>query len=117
MPAGKYNGFLIEQGADFAPGEITWKDANETPINLTGYTARMDIKKDVNSSAIITLTTENGRITLGGAAGTIALTIVSADTDALPVGNYKYDMELVSGSGTVTRLLEGSVSVKENITA
>lgn len=116
MPAGKYNGFVIEKGASFAPGTITWKDANDAPINLTGFTARMDIKKDVNSAAILNLTNANGRITLGGAAGTITLSIPAANTDTLVAGSYKYDLEVVSGAGVVTRLLEGNITVTENIT-
>ena len=116
MSAGKYNGFTIEKGANFSPGTITWKDANNVAINLTGYTARMDVKKDVDSAAIISLTTANGRIALGGVAGTITLAVLAADTDPLITGNYRYDLELVSGSGVVTRLLEGSTTVVENIT-
>jgi hypothetical protein len=116
MPSGTYNGFMIEKGADFTPGSITWKDANDTAIDLTGYTARMDIKKDSDSSSILNLTTENNRISLGGIAGTISLSVAATDTDPLIAGTYNYDLELVSGSSVITRLLEGTISVTENIT-
>lgn len=114
--SGKYNGFVIEKGADFAPGLMTWKDSNDVAIDITGYTARMQIRKDFGDAFEIELTTGNGRIVLGGTLGTIQLTIVNADTDALNAGNFKYDLELISSSGIVTRLLEGSLSISENVT-
>jgi hypothetical protein len=42
MSAGKYS-FTIEQGAtlDF---EIQYRDGNGNPINLTGYTGKMEIR-------------------------------------------------------------------------
>lgn len=112
----QYNGFIINKGADFIPGAITWKDADGVAINLTGYTARMQIKRDVSTASILELTTENSRITLGGSAGTIELNVTNAVTATLPAGNYKYDMELISSGGIVTRLLEGSIVISENIT-
>ncbi|MGR3179912.1 MAG: hypothetical protein ACUZ8E_17870 [Candidatus Anammoxibacter sp.] len=114
--SGKYNGFVIEKGADFNPGLITWKDSAGLAIDITGYTARMDIKKEFEDDSILLLTTENSRITLGGVAGTIDLTITNADTTTLPTGNFKYDLELISGSSVVTRLLEGSLAITENVT-
>jgi hypothetical protein len=60
-----------------------------------------------SAEALIELTTGNGRIALGGSAGTITLTISATDTAALTAGRGVYDLELVSGSGIVTRLLQG----------
>ena len=39
MAAGRYS-FTIEQGATFQL-ELQYKDANQTPINLTNYSGRM----------------------------------------------------------------------------
>lgn len=115
MVAGIYNNFIIEQGATFGH-VLTWKDSSGTAINITGYTARMKIKKNYDAStSLIDLTTENGRISLGGAAGTITLTISASDTDSLTQGVYVYDLEMVSGS-TVTRLLQGSINVVRQVT-
>jgi hypothetical protein len=67
-------------------------------------------------TTIVELTTENSRITLGGAAGTITLTISSADTTVLTPGKYVYDLELVSGGGVVSRIIEGNFVVKAEVT-
>ena len=55
-------------------------------------------------------------ISLGGAAGTITLTISATDTAALSAPqNGVYDLELVSGS-TVTRLVQGTFLVTPEAT-
>jgi hypothetical protein len=70
-----------------------------------------------SASAILTLTTENGGITLGGAAGTITLSATAIVTAALTAPfSGVYDLELVSGGGVVTRLLEGVATVSPEVT-
>jgi hypothetical protein len=114
MAATTYD-ILIEQGATYSQ-LITYKD-NGVAVNLTGYTARMQVRATLEAaSALIELTTANGRIALGGTAGTITLTISATDTAALTSGRGVYDLELVSGSGIVTRLLQGVATISRNVT-
>jgi hypothetical protein len=98
----------IDAGATYAL-TVTWTDSNDTPINLTGYTARMKLKSDFGGTALVSLTETDG-LTLGGASGTIAISISPTLTGALCDTEPKkgvYDLELVSSGGVVTRLLEG----------
>jgi hypothetical protein len=44
------------------------------------------------------------------------LTISATDTAALTAGRGVYDLELVAANGTVTRLLQGVVTISRNIT-
>jgi len=105
----------IPQGATFSR-VVKWK-ADGTLVNLTGYTARMQIRQTAASATTtLALTTENGRIALGGSAGTITLSISATDTAAIAAGRYVYDLELVSAGGIVTRLLQGVVTVSANVT-
>jgi hypothetical protein len=114
MAATTYD-LLIEQGATYSQ-VITYKD-NGVAVNLTGYTARMQVRATLESaSTLVELTTENSRIALGGTAGTITLTIAAADTAALTSGRGVYDLELVSGAGIVTRLLQGVATISRNVT-
>lgn len=114
MPAGLYN-ITAEQGATFTR-TITWNNSAGSPINLSGYTARMQVRSDYGSaSPILTLTTENSGITLGGALGTIILSASATTTAALVAGNYVYDLELVNGS-VVTRLLQGGFVINAEVT-
>lgn len=60
--------------------------------------------------------TLNAGITLIGAAGNIVLAIDASYTSKLASGSYVYDLELTSGSGNVTRLLEGQFVVTPEVT-
>lgn len=115
MSAGIYN-ITADQGATFDQ-TITWKDSAGVLVNLTGYTARMDIRETITSSTpALQLTTANSRIVLGGASGTVRLTVSAADMAALPAGQYVYDLELVSSTGIVTRLIQGDWIVPGEVT-
>jgi hypothetical protein len=113
MAAGTLN-FTIEQGATFNL-LLTWK-INDVPVNLTGYTARLQARVDIEEvDTILSLTTGAG-ITLGGALGTISLDQTATQTAVLPNGEYVYDLELIASNGTVTRLVQGQLNVSAEVT-
>jgi hypothetical protein len=113
---GRYD-MTVYQGATF-DRVLTWKVGSPAvAVNLTGYTARMQLRTShAASTSVLDLNTSNGRITLGGAAGTITLGIPAVETAALPANQYAYDLELVAGNGQVTRLLEGFITVDAEVT-
>lgn len=117
MSAARYD-FIMEQGATFDYVITFYSDSSGTiPFDLTGYTARMDIKNNIDdATAIISLTTDNGRITLGGVNGTVQLVVSATDTAALNFERGVYDLELQSGSGVVTRLIQGAVTFEKEVT-
>lgn len=115
MSAGKYN-ITIEQGATFVL-PITWKDGSDQPVNLTGYTARMQVRQYKDSTTTLAnVTTENAGIVLGGAAGTVTVTITATQTAAMPAVEGFYDLELVASTGAVVRLLQGSATISREVT-
>lgn len=106
----------IYQGATFRK-RLRWSAPSKTPVDLTGCTARMQVRTDFDSAtALLNLTTENGGLTLGGAAGTVDLFISAGDTTAITWDGGVWDLEVVHPSGDVTRLAEGSVSVSPEVT-
>lgn len=108
--------FTLRQGSTFLQN-IVWKDSLGTPVDLTGYVARMQIRPAICSETIIIeLSTANGRITLGGATGEIILEIDAADTAAITQGAGFYDLELESSSGFVTAILAGAVTIEREVT-
>ena len=113
---GRYD-FTIYQGASF-DRTFTWQTGTPaTNVNLTGYTGRMQIRQAVGSpTSVLDITTTNGRMALGGSAGTVAITITAADTTTLTPGQFVYDLELVSAGGEVTRLLEGRATISAEVT-
>lgn len=114
--AAKYK-ITIYQGESFSK-VFTWKTGDpKNPVNLTGYTARMQVRKKYGSATtLLSLTTENGGITLGGVAGTITLYISAMDTSAIDWTAGVYDLELVSAGGLVKRLLQGTIKVSPEVT-
>lgn len=112
--AGTY-GFTADQGATFNQ-VITWYNSSDSPINLNGYSARMQVRQKIDSAVALLLTTENGRILLGGSEGTVTLTVSAEDMADLSAGPYTYDLELISPSGYVTRLIMGSFIVRSEVT-
>jgi hypothetical protein len=87
-----------------------------TPVDLSGYTARMKVRDRVGGTELLLLTTENARIALDNALKTITLTLAANDTDDIAFDSAVYDLELVSGTGVVTRLAEGPFLVSKEVT-
>lgn len=114
MPAGKQD-IYIESGATWSL-TFTWRDSNGNPINLTGYSARMQIRPGVEAEATIASLTDGSGLTLGGAAGTIVATLSATATAAITATTGVYDLELQDGDGVVTRLVEGAVTISPEVT-
>lgn len=114
-PAGTYN-ITADQGATFTR-QLTWKNAAGSAIDLTSYTARMQVRSSIDAAgaAVLDLTTENSRIVLGGTAGTINLAVNAASMGSVDSGMYVYDLEMVLGS-VVTRLVQGTFEVRGEVT-
>ena len=129
MAAGKYS-FTIEQGStvDF---EIVYKDSNSDPIDLTLYTARMQIRPSIGSDIVhMTLSSSlnpcGTGLNMSGSnsanpptSGSIGIFISAASSSLLDFNEAVYDLEIASGSGNcanVTRILQGKVKLSKNTT-
>jgi len=116
MTAGLYD-IVIEQGATFRRVIVARNKTTNALLDLTGCTAEMQVRSSVDASAsLLTLSTTNGRITLGGTAGTITLEISKTDTAAITFERGVYDFELTLANGKVDRLFEGRVFVSKEVT-
>lgn len=113
MQAPGYLNLICYQGATF-DYLLTWKTSG-TAVDLTGYTARMQVREDFTSSTAVLSLTNGSGITLGGTAGTILLATSAGTTAALAAGDYVYDLELVN-SNIVTRLVQGKFTVDPEVT-
>jgi hypothetical protein len=112
---GAYN-ITVFQGTTFSR-VFTWKDSDDAPIDLTGYTARLQVRASAQSEdVLLELTSEDDEITLGDEAGTITLTMDPDATDALDFDRAYYDLELESSGGQVTRLLQGAFRIADQVT-
>lgn len=127
MQAGVYD-IHIDQGANWSLS-LTWKDDTGTPVNLTGYTARMQIRKAYSDSTVKLSLTSSSGIVLGGVAGTVAISATKTQTAGIsvdylslfyhndkPSQKMVYDLELETSGGVVTRLLQGVAFIYPEVT-
>jgi hypothetical protein len=108
--------FVCPQGTTFRR-TLTYK-IDEVPVDLSGYSARLQVREQYYSEDYLVFINSGsvGGITLGGSAGTIDLLIEDSVTTDIPAGNYVYDLEIVSPSLYVDRLVEGAFTVTPEVT-
>ena len=106
---------IIDQGANFS-SDITVKDANGNAFDLTGYTTEAKMAKGYASTR--TRTTITSAVASDPTTGVVSLTLTSTQTAALDAPErYVYDVEITQTStGTVTRVIEGIITVRPNVT-
>lgn len=127
MAAGNYS-FTIEQGTT-VNFEVQYTDSGSNPINLTGYSGKMQIRSNFANDQPTTYVTlssslapDGTGLNFSGSAGTnppssgsIGIYISAASSSAFTFTKAKYDLEITSGS-TVTRLLQGVVTLSKEVT-
>jgi hypothetical protein len=115
VAASTYN-LLIEQGATFTLS-LVWRDSEGDAVDLTGYSARMQVRPSVTSEdVLLTLDSDGNGITLGGNTGAVAVLATAAQTELIAAKRGVYDLELEAADGTVTRLLQGAVTISPEVT-
>lgn len=87
-----------------------------TPVSLAAFTARMQIRATADATTTLDSLVSPTDIVLDDTNHLITLTISATDTAAYDFTDAVYDLELVSGAGVVTRLLEGNVTVLSEVT-
>lgn len=87
-----------------------------TPVDLTGFTARMAVRTKVGGAELLSLTTENLKLVIDPVAYTIKLILSATETAALTWVKGVYDLEMVSPTGFVTAILSGSITVTKEVT-
>lgn len=88
------------------------------PKNLTGYTARMQIREWKDSATVLAdYTTENGRLLIDGPAGKVTIVVPGSVNAAYGWGDAFYDLEVVDGGGEPgPPILEGKISLVREVT-
>ena len=110
MAAGTYN-FILEQGATF--NRILTLKENNSAMNLTNYTVASKMRSTHDSGTVVGTFT----CTISDAtAGEITMQMTNSTTAAIEEGIYVYDLEITNSAGTVTRLMEGNITVNPEVT-
>ncbi len=108
---------VVDQGATLHRS-IALKSSAKNAVPLTGYTARMDIReKTPDADTILELTSPSNGLSINASIGSVIILINPSQTAAMTPGIYVYDLELEETStGTVTRLLQGNLTVRAEVT-
>lgn len=101
---------LVDQGTTFST-TVNLTDDDGNLVDLDGYNAAGQIRKHYTSSNSTSFS-----ISLGGANGTVTLSLSANTTANLVAGRYVYDVELITPVGDVSRIFEGIVTVTPQVT-
>ena len=92
--------------------DLELTSAGGGPVNLTGYSGASHIRKHTDSglSAVMAVGITSA------ADGKIRVSYGATQTGELTEGRYVYDIETTASDSTVTRVLQGTVTVSPNVT-
>ena len=103
--------YNIDQGTDWSV-VVTAKDTAGTVIDLSNATISSQLRKNYTSTNFHTITAT----TLVAAEGTITLNLTAAASAAIASGYYYYDVEVTDSLGLVTRITEGKIHLRPEVT-
>lgn len=107
-----YANLTIDQGSNFFSA-VTVEGANGLPFDLTGYTARGQIRRTYQSVTAYPFTALINNPT----DGEIEISLGNTATSQMKAGRYVYDIEIIQTStGDKTRVVEGQVEVTPGVT-
>lgn len=97
---------LVIYKGDYLPFAVNLKDANNVPLNLTGYTAKCTIK--ANPTAVVTY---SAQCTITPASGKVDVVFPSSVTSTMAAGSYIWDFQLTDPSNNNRTYFTGEVTV------
>lgn len=101
---------VIDQGTSFAT-TIDVTDVDGNVIDLTDFTGAAQMRKHYTSSTYYAF-----EVAISEPTGEVTLSMNANTTNSISPGRYMYDCELTDISGTVSRIVEGIVTVTPGVT-
>lgn len=96
---------------------VTYTETDGTPVDLTDYTARMQIRKTMDDGSYIWQgSTTTGEISITGASGLISITIPKTNTATFNFDRGKYDLEITSSTGVTETIMGGEATLIKDVT-
>ncbi len=102
--------WVIDQGATFTR-TIEYQDSTGAPVNLTGYTALLQIRRAPGDTEAPRAQLSNGSGIALGADGVVTVTFAASMTAAWTFAHGAFDLLLTSPGGYSIRLVQGLVEV------
>lgn len=102
-----------DKGSSFA-AIIDLKDPNGLPLDITSQNFRAQFRKSYLSENVTDFYCQ----TISSASGKISINLTPETTAGIKAGRYVYDVEMYNtGSGNVTRVLEGQIEFTPSVTS
>jgi hypothetical protein len=116
MISGIYN-ITVEQGSTYKLA-LYWLNSANSPINMAGYSAKMQIRSSTGSSVVLLEldSSDSDQIQIYETQGAINLTIGYEQTALLPPSVAVYDLEVKSAENVVTKLIKGRCRIEGEVT-
>ncbi len=112
MEAGTYNLETTITGDTF--NQVSFAVApNGSPLNLTGYTIKLQIRNTYTSTAVKSLEIGSGITVTNAAGGVFRIDAFVVDFAA---GTYVYDIQLTSSGGVVKTYIAGEMVILNDVT-
>jgi hypothetical protein len=116
--SGIYN-ITINQGANYALDFILQNNLG-TARDLTGYLARMTIRRDYDKPVVLAATVANGKVVITPLTGRVVISFPPSDTSPIRFLGESldcvYDVELYTDENNVERVLAGTVTISKEVT-
>jgi hypothetical protein len=105
----------IYQGQDWS-WTVIYSDDADVPVDLSGYTAKLEVRESPGGNLLLAMETGGGGITLN-ASGEIDLVLTDTQTAAIDCTKARYDLKIKQTSdGSITPILKGNFNVTRQIT-
>lgn len=113
MAAVYVSNLTINTGATFTQTFSLENTSTNSALNLAGFTVSSQMRKHAGSTGIAATFTAS---VANADNGSIQVGLTSTSTSALKPGRYVYDVIVSDTAGEVTRVVEGSVLVRQGVT-
>src|ERR1044072_5018457 len=117
--ATRYN-IEMDQGSEWRV-VINWQNEDETPIDLTGWTGALQVRRTADAEEVLLSLTDGDGIEITDPTdGEITVVISSEKSSAMPARtsdkNWVYDLEVTPLGGGTVRLLDGKFLISHEVT-
>ena len=95
---------------------VEYKDPDDNIIDLTGSTAKMQVRDATGQKLAFTLTSPSGGITINGSEGKVTVRMTPTQTKKLFFPKSVYDLIITDTNLIKTKLLGGFITLDRTFT-
>lgn len=106
---------IINQG-DTWNVTIIWTDSEGEPVDLSGVTGAMQLRRFFGYPVLLDITTENGRMEIVGPEGRIEISVDNDTMAAIKLSAGVFDLKLTYPDGVRTTLMRGEYQLRYEVT-